>query len=237
MLQVYEADGKDLWHVFREHHYLNGDINKAARLYLVYWNDVLVGMSAVLSMPCGTLKYAFCQHRLVVLPDFQGLGIGTKLNDFIAEKYVSNGNKFFIRTTHAKIIKHLENNNLWRATSKNKNKRPAKEIQNNKIKNGNEFHKGDQRIASSYEYLGLQSLRPKKYIKIKGSCDVDKLVSYIKSLKDNFYIVVVTGVPKFDSEVEIEIKKLGVRIEQLYYNKKGELIESSKYKNIEEMHF
>ena len=30
---------------------------------------------------------------------------------------------------------------------------------------------------------------------------------------------------------------MGLRIKKLYYNKKGELIESSKNKNIEEMHF
>lgn len=80
--------------MFREHHYLSGEMNKACKLYVVYWNEVLVGMASVLPIPSGTLKFGMRQHRLVILPDYQGLGFGTKINDFMAKYFYNNGYKY-----------------------------------------------------------------------------------------------------------------------------------------------
>ena len=91
---MYKSNDKDIWRVFREHHYLSKDINNACNLYLIYWDNVLVAMASVLAIPSGTLKWAYRQHRLVVLPDYQGLGIGTKVNDFF--QHIINSNVFKI---------------------------------------------------------------------------------------------------------------------------------------------
>ena len=84
-LRVYETDSKDLWRIFRSHHYLSGDFNKAAKFYLVYWDDVLVAIRLMLCMPSGTSKHSYRGHRLVVLPDYQNLGVGTKINEFLGD--------------------------------------------------------------------------------------------------------------------------------------------------------
>ena len=55
--------------------------------------------------------------RLVVLPDYQGIGIGKRLLNFIAELYTSQTKiPFYILTSNPQIIRvnfELENKPLW----------------------------------------------------------------------------------------------------------------------------
>lgn len=207
-------------------------------MYLVYWDSVLVGMASVLPMPSGTVKYAYRQHRLVVLPDYQGLGFGTKINDFLAEYFVSNGYKYFIRTTHLRLNKHMSNMPKWRATSKNGKLRSVNDI-NREIEksNADKTHiriTGDRRVAASFEYLGDDYInKQQKIIKVDNVVDIGKFKEYINNLKNEYYVVVVTGKPSEDNEIEIAMKEIGVRTEQLFIKKGNELLENGKYKKYE----
>lgn len=205
-------------------------------MYLAYWEDVLVGMASVLTMPSGVIKYAYRQHRLVILPDYQGLGFGTKINDFLAEHFVSMGYKYFIRTTHLRLSNHLSNLPTWRHTGTSGKLRSEKCI-DGKIKDKEDGGKGiigDRRIAVSLEYMGKDyAIKPEYVVKICETSDIESFKKYISKLKNDYYVIVVTGVPEKDNEIEIAMKELGVRTEQLYYKRNGKLIESSKYKKYE----
>lgn len=52
-------------------------------------------------------------HRFVVLPDFQGIGIGLKFINFIAEQYIKQGLKFNLITTTPAIRCALERSDRW----------------------------------------------------------------------------------------------------------------------------
>ena len=220
---------------------MSADFNKAAKMFLVYWGETLVGMASVLPMPCGTVKYAFRQHRLVVLPDYQGLGFGTKINDFIAQYYIDRGCKYFIRTTHIRLNNHLSKLPEWKGTSKNGKLRDDWTINKNKEKQKDglaHVNVGDKRLAASFEYLGYDyANKPEKIIKVNDVKDIEKFKEYIKDLKEKYYIRVVTGTPTEDNEIEIAMQDLGVRTEQLYYRKNGEIIENGKYKKHEYFSF
>ena len=83
-------------------------------MYIATWNGVIVAMDSVLPIPSGTLKNGYREHRLVVLPDYQGLGIGTRLSNALGDYYISNGNKYFCRSTHVKLAKsRLLPNSPW----------------------------------------------------------------------------------------------------------------------------
>jgi hypothetical protein len=66
-----------VWKKFRAHHYTPDRWNHAARVFLATetldGKDLIVGMSAALAAPSGTLKNAWCSHKVVVLP----LGLNT----------------------------------------------------------------------------------------------------------------------------------------------------------------
>ncbi len=236
---MYETDSKDLWRIFRSHHYLSGDFNKAAKFYLIYWDDVLVAMASMLTMPSGTVKYAYRQHRLVVLPDFQGLGIGTKINDFLAKYYVDRGYKYFIRTTHVRLKNHLSKLPDWKGTSTNGKLRSVKSIDEGiqKQKKGLAHTGiiGDRRVAASFEYLGDDYVnKPEMIIRVDEVNDLEKFKQYILKLKEKYYIKVATGKPSEDSDIEKAMRDIGVRTEQLWIKKNDDLSLNSKFANVEQ---
>ena len=105
------------WDVFAPHHYLADTLNGAAQCYLATIDDAMFGFTAVLPFPNGNLRSAYREHRTVVLPDFQGLGLGVRLSDFIAQHYVDNGHRYFSRTAHPRMGSYRDHSPLWRATT------------------------------------------------------------------------------------------------------------------------
>lgn len=138
--------------MFKDHHYLDGNINKAARCYVGVWDDQIVAFGASLALPSGTIKNAWRGHRTVILPDFQGMGIGVRFSDAIGQIHLEQGLRYFSRTAHPRMIWYREHSPLWKATSKHKKLR--KDVS---IKNMYKDHYFDnKRICGSFEYIGIK---------------------------------------------------------------------------------
>lgn len=76
--------------MFREHHYLNSKLGAGIRCYVAIYQGRPVGFIAV---PHARMRANYYRvSRLVVLPDFQGVGIGKRLLNFVAELYTSQIN-------------------------------------------------------------------------------------------------------------------------------------------------
>ena len=118
-LQIFKRnDKREVWNVFKQHHYLSEELNFACDMYVAYWNDTLVGMCAVLPQPGVGDFYAYRITRLVILPDFQGLGIAKKFMSDIADLYKYHNRTMFIRTSHIKLIKSLMKDKNWYGNGK-----------------------------------------------------------------------------------------------------------------------
>nr|DAF72328.1 MAG TPA: Myristoyl-CoA:protein N-myristoyltransferase, N-terminal domain [Caudoviricetes sp.] len=52
-------------------------------------------------------------HRLVVLPDYQGIGIGMNFINFIADKYIDDGLRFNLITTTPSMRFALLKSDKW----------------------------------------------------------------------------------------------------------------------------
>lgn len=116
-LQIYQAFNKlEIWEMFRQYHYLNGNFNMASNLYVAELNDEIVGMVAILPHPNGYCLNGFRVHRLVILPDYQGLGIGKTLLTWVCEYYNKKGKVMYIRTSHIKLINSLLKSKNWKQT-------------------------------------------------------------------------------------------------------------------------
>jgi GNAT superfamily N-acetyltransferase len=138
--------------MFSQHHYLDSNVNKAARFYVGIWDGVVVSFGAAITMPNGAVKNAWRGHRTVVLPDFQGMGIGVRFSDMIAQIHLNEGHRYFSRTAHPRMGLYRENSPLWKPTSKNKKLR--KDIKHDKLYNN---HVTDnKRICYSHEYIGRE---------------------------------------------------------------------------------
>jgi GNAT superfamily N-acetyltransferase len=95
---------KSLWQVFRQYHYLSGSLSSASRCYAAYLNERPVAFIAI-------IQAHFAAHywrvsRLVVLPDYQGIGIGKRLLNFVAELYTSQSRlPFYILTSNPQLAR------------------------------------------------------------------------------------------------------------------------------------
>lgn len=104
---------RDEWAKFRRYHYLNGDLPSAAICYGVYDQNSIVAFMAVLHQPHGINKKIKRVCRLVVLPDYQGVGIATRFLNAIARMYVKEGYDFSIVTSAKNLIYALNKSPEW----------------------------------------------------------------------------------------------------------------------------
>lgn len=113
-LKFYETDRKEyFWNMFRRYHYLSHAINKASHVYLCTYNDNICAICATLPFPHPIAKNVWKIHRTVVLPDYQGVGIGTAFNSWVGEYYKSKNKRLSIVTSNASMIYALKRSDKW----------------------------------------------------------------------------------------------------------------------------
>lgn len=113
VLRVYKTD-HTAWRLFRGHHYLDSSISKAAQCFVATWNDKPVGFASYIHFVHGTVLNAKREHRTVVLPDYQGVGIGNRLSAFVAQHVVNQGMRYLSTTSHPSMMRHRSQSPLWR---------------------------------------------------------------------------------------------------------------------------
>lgn len=117
---------RTLWRMFRNFHYYNtGSLPSSCRSYVATAEfgkngiEETVGFVASRPLPSGTLKASYIASRTVVLPDFQGLGIGPRLSDAVAQMHLDEGKRYFSKTTSYRLGGWRDRpNSGWRPTSK-----------------------------------------------------------------------------------------------------------------------
>lgn len=138
--------------MFKDHHYLSGNISKASRCYLAVWDGTIIGFCATMTLPSPTMEHAWRGHRTVILPDYQGMGLGVRLSDAIAEIHKEQGHRYFSRTAHPRMGVYREGSDLWKGTSKNRKLRT--DIKHERIYNNH--YADNKRVCFSHEYLGVK---------------------------------------------------------------------------------
>ena len=111
------------WRYFSRYHYLDTSISKSAHYYVLLLGRKPIGFHAAIHSTNRDIHSYWRGHRTVILPEFQGMGIGTAFSDAIAEIYVSRGLRYFSKTAHPSFGEHREKSPLWRPTSTNKKSR------------------------------------------------------------------------------------------------------------------
>lgn len=150
------------WVIFKKHHYLTGDVSNSCHFYTAYIKNKAVGFLAVMHRTGRDIKSYWGESRLVVLPEFQGLGVGVALSEGIAEEYIKRGLRYFSKTSHPVLGAYRNKSPKWRPTSTNGKKRTSylKKDGTARIQTG--FGKTEytilrdaMRTCYSHEYIGL----------------------------------------------------------------------------------
>ena len=103
----------EAWHLFARHHYLTADLNKSAQIYVGLINDQPAVLTAILPLINANVKNARRISRTVVLPDYQGIGIGGKFVNAICAGLQSQGLSTYTTTSHQARVRALNKSKEW----------------------------------------------------------------------------------------------------------------------------
>ena len=137
---------RSAWRMFARHHYLSGALAQYARCFLALWEGVPVAFCATLSLIGRKNRWRI--SRIVTLPDYQGIGVGTAVAEAVAEWHVQQGHRVNVTGSHPALLAHCRRSPRWKIVSvKKTGSHGAKQF----IKN----YRGSMgRAVVSFEYVG-----------------------------------------------------------------------------------
>ena len=150
------------WRLFGKYHYLDTALARGAHCYVGLIDNKPVVFGAVIHSTSGTLHSYWRGHRTVVLPEFQGLGIGSAFSDAVAEIYHSRGLLYYSKTAHPAFGEHRNRSALWQATSTNGKSRANSYLNKDGSKRampgygGTTVERDAARVCYSHKYIGKQ---------------------------------------------------------------------------------
>ena len=101
-----------LWPAFARHHYLSGGLGAAVRCFAALWEERAVGFCATTTVIGRRGRWRIC--RLVVQPDYQGIGIGMRLAEAVAAVHREEGHRIGITAGHPAVVAHCRRSPHWR---------------------------------------------------------------------------------------------------------------------------
>ncbi|HWB01218.1 MAG TPA: GNAT family N-acetyltransferase [Pirellulales bacterium] len=144
-LQIFRCRGR-AWTLFARHHYLSGGLNPSARCFIALWNGEPVSFCALL--PLMGRKRHWRISRIVTLPDYQGIGIGMRVAEAVAECQRAQGLRVSVTASHPALIAHCRRSPRWRAL------RLMKLGSRGKSRRCPTYRGSAGRAVVSFEYLG-----------------------------------------------------------------------------------
>lgn len=101
------------WQLFKDFHYLSSEHNNAAHKYIAEIDGVPAAWCSFLHFPHPKVKNLKRIHRIVVRPDYQGIGLGMKFITELAKQYIAKKNRVSITTSAPSFIHGLQRNKYW----------------------------------------------------------------------------------------------------------------------------
>jgi GNAT superfamily N-acetyltransferase len=155
----------ELWPQFARHHYLNHALPAASVCYAALWDENAPADFHAKGDPPDTAAaegrpVAFCAvsglfgargvrriSRIVVRPEYQGVGLGARLLNTVAAHHAGLGHTVRITTSHPAMLAYLQRAPEWRTTNVYRNRRPRR-----RLVNGRELKTSAGRCVASFEY-------------------------------------------------------------------------------------
>lgn len=114
-LRIHEA-GRSAWALFGRYHYLSDALSTAAKCAVGYIGDEPVAFVSWVHTvhPSPKTRNIRNLHRVVVLPDYQGLGIGVRLADWAAQHLTDQGYRVRRTMAHPVMVAAALRSPRWR---------------------------------------------------------------------------------------------------------------------------
>lgn len=165
-LEIWQTDWR-YWHLFEPHHYLKVAKMIAATNYVGVVDGELVAHLGVSTRP-GMVEARAC--RLVIMPEWQGAGIGTRFLNAVCQMWLEGNNRFgkpmptLFHTSHPGLCTALRRDKAWVQVSAElhggSKKRSQKTMLATKAKgvscNAGVGYGGHFRAVQGFRYLGVR---------------------------------------------------------------------------------
>ena len=157
------------WDFFKKHHYLTEEANKTYIYLLFEWNNKPIAINVIgrhLGTTGGVPGYR--GSRVVVHPDYQGMGIGSKISEFCGGIIKNIGGKYYTKTINPALGEYRNSHTeSWKPT-----------LFNGKVRINNNDHSEiyktiKQRASYCHEYIG------------KSIDGYDELLKPVEELRDD----------------------------------------------------
>jgi GNAT superfamily N-acetyltransferase len=149
------------WELFKPHHYLTAAHSASAVSFVAFWRDQPVAFESWLPFVGRTRDSRTIRrgHRLVCLPDFQGVGIGAALREFLSSMWLGMGCRAVCNTAHpAEIASVLRSKNYTLLRAPSLNNSGGSDVALTKRFNRT---RAAMRLTASFEFVGKAMPRKK----------------------------------------------------------------------------
>lgn len=160
------------WDIFKKHHYLTEKCSKGFGYLLFEWNGKPVGICVYKPQPTGAVPNGYALARTVVLPDFQGMGIGVKMSELVCGMLSGLGKIVYTKTISPSLGMHRENSQKFKGTGNNLKERKF----NGDGKNAMDSKNRLSRASYCHKYIGES---------IFGYEELLKPIAEMRELKNN----------------------------------------------------
>jgi ABC-type phosphate/phosphonate transport system ATPase subunit len=106
------------WQLFKKHHYLSSNLNSNTNCFVALWQGIPIAFQAWCHFPHATRRPTKRISRTVVLPDYQGVGVGQSLTNLIASVVKGMGYSAITTTAHPGRISGLAKSITWIMTKR-----------------------------------------------------------------------------------------------------------------------
>lgn len=104
---------RSAWELFRQYHYLTQDMPKVAQCFVAFWKGLPIAFYSYLHFQNNRLKHTKRGCRVVCLPDYQGVGIGLKLEEYIASCLKTIGWDYIGASSHPARMAYCMRSDKW----------------------------------------------------------------------------------------------------------------------------
>lgn len=111
-IEIYEVKGT--WEIFKKYHYMNENLLEGSHQYVAFCENSPIAFCAMTNLVHDKIRNGMRLHRLVVLPDYQGIGIGSILLNEVSQIWKSAKYRIFARLSHPALVNSLSKDSKWR---------------------------------------------------------------------------------------------------------------------------
>ena len=101
------------WPCFAPHHYMSSDLHQSAQCYAAVMDGGRMVAICCMLYTFGWKDY-WRVSRVVTLPDYQGVGIGSRLMDACCASYHRQGKRVSVVAAHPSILRYCQRSPRWR---------------------------------------------------------------------------------------------------------------------------